>query len=609
MRARPSAGHAWLAALLALGCGAGVRRKPVEPVFAPMDAGEELPPPTDAGAEDAGLSPADAESAEALVDLVPAAPDAGEPLLPGAVLAADARELALGGVEAEVAGEPRAWIISNRGETATGVLVLGNTDPAQLLATSTCPPALGPGGRCTITLLVHPRAAGPLEGSLTLAATPGGEVRLAVSGTALHRLTVARAGAGTGTITSTPPGIECGATCTGLFTGEVTLHARTSNGSDSFFSGWEGPCEGPARDCQVKLGGSLSATARFSAMTHNLVFVTSKRLPSTLGGAAAYDGECNKLASAAGINDNAGGAYVAMVSSPWSLARSRLGSARGWVRLDGKPFADSLDSLFGPRREVFHSISFFETGEDPGEVLAMTGTAADGTSSLEDSCQGWTVAGSGSAHGGGSKEGPNLWTESWFADCALNHVVCMGKKRGVPSTVARREGKRVWLSAAYVPGSVTPDAHCRANRPPGVSEAGALVSTTHTRASQLLVPDATYVRPDGVVVGTGATIGAGKPESGIWQEADGTYAGRKGHPEFGNVWTGSAGTPDRLGTAESTCADWTDPAGSGAWGDLSAGPRFWNTSGSSGPRVGDGTMLDPADYDCTQKARLYCIER
>jgi len=597
---------AWLAALLALGCGAGVRRRPLEPSSPPANAAVA----GDAAGEPPGRgsAPADAAAVEvAAADLVP--PEDGHPLLPGAVLAADTDRLALGDIEAGVSGEPRVWTITNRGDTVTGALTLENADPAQLVATNGCPPALPPRGRCTITLVVHPRAAGALERTLTAKAAPGGEVRLVVTGKALHRLTLVRQGDGRGAVTSTPAGIDCGATCTGLFAGEVTLHARTSNGSDSFFSGWTGPCEGPGRDCRVKLDGSISASARFSAMTSNLVFVTSKRLPGTLGSAAAYDEACNQIASAAGINDAAGRAYVALVSGPSSLARTRLGGANGWVRLDGKPFADALDSLFGPRREVFHSISFFETGEDPGEVAIMSGTAADGTSSLETSCGDWKNPQASSAHGSGSKGGPNLWTDGWLAPCELNHVICMGKARSGSVTIQRRPGRLVWLSAAYVPGSTSPDAHCSAHRPPGVSRAAALVSTSHTRASQLLTADATYVRPDGVVVGTGAAIGAGKLESGIWQEADGTYAGRAGYPEFFNVWTGSPRTPDTPGTADSTCGNWTVSTGSGAIGDLSAGPRFWNSSGSGGPNLQDWTMIVPEYYDCNQKARLYCFER
>jgi hypothetical protein len=75
------------------------------------------------------------------------------------------------------------------------------------------------------------------------------------------KLTLARIGTGTGTVTSGPPGISCGTTCTATFVRKqsVTLHA--SAGPNSRFVTWTGACSGTT--CSMTMNGNASVTARF----------------------------------------------------------------------------------------------------------------------------------------------------------------------------------------------------------------------------------------------------------------------------------------------------------------------------------------------------------
>lgn len=77
-----------------------------------------------------------------------------------------------------------------------------------------------------------------------------------------HILTVHKAGAGTGGVTSESDGIDCGATCTGRWEEgtDVTLTA-TADG-DSVFAGWAGDCTGHG-PCTLTLGEDASVTAVF----------------------------------------------------------------------------------------------------------------------------------------------------------------------------------------------------------------------------------------------------------------------------------------------------------------------------------------------------------
>jgi len=77
-------------------------------------------------------------------------------------------------------------------------------------------------------------------------------------------LTVTKGGAGTGTVTSAPASIDCGATCAADFpTGTaVTLTATAAAGS--VFSGWSGACTGTGT-CQVAMDAAAAVTAGFAA--------------------------------------------------------------------------------------------------------------------------------------------------------------------------------------------------------------------------------------------------------------------------------------------------------------------------------------------------------
>jgi len=77
-------------------------------------------------------------------------------------------------------------------------------------------------------------------------------------------LTVAKSGTGGGSVTSSPPGINCGNDCNEPYDPgtSVTLTA-TPNGT-STFAGWTGACAGTG-GCTVTMNGSKSVTAMFTA--------------------------------------------------------------------------------------------------------------------------------------------------------------------------------------------------------------------------------------------------------------------------------------------------------------------------------------------------------
>ena len=81
-----------------------------------------------------------------------------------------------------------------------------------------------------------------------------------------YTLSVTKAGAGTGVVTSSPAGIDCGVTCSASFASGtlVTLNA-TATGS-GYFTGWGGACSGVGA-CTVTMSAAQSVTATFAVGT------------------------------------------------------------------------------------------------------------------------------------------------------------------------------------------------------------------------------------------------------------------------------------------------------------------------------------------------------
>ena len=120
-----------------------------------------------------------------------------------------------------------------------------------------------PGGSSTFTGWTGGGCTG--TGGCTVTMNAATTVTATFGATANFGLTVSKTGSGTGTVTSSPAGISCGATCSANFnTGPVvTLSAAAAAGST--FGGWSGGgCSGTGV-CTVTMTGVTGVTATFTA--------------------------------------------------------------------------------------------------------------------------------------------------------------------------------------------------------------------------------------------------------------------------------------------------------------------------------------------------------
>ncbi|HOE41643.1 MAG TPA: S8 family serine peptidase [Rhodoferax sp.] len=74
-------------------------------------------------------------------------------------------------------------------------------------------------------------------------------------------LSVSKAGAGTGSVVSSPPGIDCGAGCVASFSSGTAVTLTATPSGSSIFTGWSDACAGTT--CNLTMSTALSATATF----------------------------------------------------------------------------------------------------------------------------------------------------------------------------------------------------------------------------------------------------------------------------------------------------------------------------------------------------------
>jgi len=87
-------------------------------------------------------------------------------------------------------------------------------------------------------------------------------------------LTVALAGSGSGSVSSSPTGISCGADCSESYTSGTVVTLTASANAGSVFASWGGACSGTAVTCPVTMSVARSVTATFALAPPGTDFYT-----------------------------------------------------------------------------------------------------------------------------------------------------------------------------------------------------------------------------------------------------------------------------------------------------------------------------------------------
>ncbi len=339
---------------------------------------------------------------------------------------------------------------------------------------------------------------------------------------------------------------------------------------------------------------------------HNVAFVTSTTYRmAALGGAAGADRECQARADAAGI---ASGPFKAWIATSTESAAARLANtgARGWVRTDGRPFADSIASLLGNTGQMLYPLRLDELGNDlagaaGSSLWVATGANTDG--SAEDTCSDWSST-TGTYMAGLATGATVYWTFVDSRACATTEarLYCFGTARQEPidlTALASTQGRRAFVSrSAHSPGGglASADAKCQADAQAAglVGDYLALLATTSaSAASRFDLTGTTWVRPDGVAwLEQASDLPLNRFASALNVNPDREQRG------YDYAWTGTddLNTP---GGAAKSCADWTSTSMSaeGFRGRLGYSDRSLVSLNNDKPAT------------CDSAALIYCLER
>jgi hypothetical protein len=393
---------------------------------------------------------------------------------------------------------------------------------------------------------------------------------------------------GQGVVASIPAGINCLRECTTQsksFAAGQKLRLTATGAPGYAFAGWQDCPTVDGTACVVDRSATVTAT--FAPITANIIFVTSTTFNGSLGGVAGGDARCLAAAATGGLPDST--SYKALLSSSTEGARQHLGSARGFVRPDGLPVADTVDDLLVLHR-MWYAADLTETGVVSPNGNAWTGSNFTGDGGTSD-CGGWIKSDAGTAGDVGMVHASANFANTSSVGCdEMLPLICVQTSRVQQlDSPPPSSGKLVFLSTGkFTPsqGLSAANAICAGETPPqATGPVVALLATSSRSAKSLLAID-TYVRPDGIPIDA-----FGDSASAGWVHHDGSYAA----PEPGlplAVWNGSQVLGATPMADNHTCGDWSTTQGMGDASFPNAG-EVWGTFKAA----------------CTRPLALYCIER
>ena len=176
-----------------------------------------------------------------------------------------------------------------------------------------------------------------------------------------HPLSVEKAGSGSGTVASSPSGIDCGPTCSDVFPNGTVVTLTATAASGSTFTGWSGAACSGTGSCPVTMSAAESVTATFAAdcVVQKVIGAALKAAERALGAGNCRVGKITRVFSETVQRGHVisqkpkprkrlrGGAEVALVVSS-GARKVLLGRS-----VDGRPIvAHEVGNRAGPHREL-----------------------------------------------------------------------------------------------------------------------------------------------------------------------------------------------------------------------------------------------------------------
>jgi hypothetical protein len=345
---------------------------------------------------------------------------------------------------------------------------------------------------------------------------------------------------------------------------------------------WDAGCDAAsANRCTTTLQRTQDKTVAVGIELYNRVFVTSTSYPVDLGGITTLDAFCQMAAPFSA-------SWIAWLEVSGSAPSTRLNGARGFVRTDGKPFADQLGD--GSKRMFYPPVS-----DERGNDLSPDAGRLDIATGVMANCNNYSGS-SGFIGTGLATAGGDLWSSFSTSTHPCSdrlRLLCVQTDfttQLLPAPIP--DGGRIaFLSFSPVMPSQDPDAQCQSEAIGGRRFAALRATPTAPAWAQLSLDGGTWYRPDGVrLMPAASQLASVSPfalEAPLNLTANGTYVGAL------HAWTGSA-APGASGTSGTTCGGWSTGAGSAMLGDVFDSSPRWFSGGDGG---------------CGSGLQVYCFEK
>jgi uncharacterized repeat protein (TIGR02543 family) len=375
-------------------------------------------------------------------------------------------------------------------------------------------------------------------------------------------LTVMKSGTGSGKVTSMPSGIDCGSDCNQTYNNNAMVVLTAVPALGSTFDGWTGACTNTTGTCTVTMTQARSVTARFSTIPPNYAFVTSTKQTGNLGGLSGADAICQARADAASL----AGKFRAFLSTSTVNAIDRFGTARGWIRTDGKPFVDKLNDI--TTSHVLYALHLDESAKDIGDDFHFTASNNNGTPTGAGwgSCNDWTVANFTDLAAMGSTQATShevIFSGAQYCGASLR-LLCLAYDNEAVVNVPPVSARRAFTTdGTWTPGGglSSADAKCQAE----ASAAGltgtylALLPTSTASAISRFATGAgslPWARLDNTLLAPTAGALAASTTKFLEASPNGNAMNTQwwaAQP----VWGGGVDTLSQVAAAADTCNDWT----------------------------------------------------
>ncbi len=407
------------------------------------------------------------------------------------------------------------------------------------------------------------------------------------------------------------PALVCTATaCTAQYNYGTTVTLTEAPTSNMLFQSWGTECASRfATTCGT---GAIAADFTTSVTFRpkiNYMFVTSDQTvtpQSIAGDLTVADKHCDALARAGGLYNTptSGAAYFkALLATSGASAATRLAGAQGWIRPDGREFANLPADMFKTSGtnalQIFYPPEVTEIGTTVRNQLVTTGCDATGMVSANCGDYGPT----GNIQQGAPGGGADIWVASQISvGCNVGaHLYCFETAQPPTLVAPPAAGVRnAFVSAGVLPGTAGISAFdnlCMTEASGHLSGTfAALLPTVKSPASaRFTTGTAVWARPDGVLLGTSvANIMGWDVLAPLDQDASGNYLSHVS----GSVWVGTAAPNLAAPTLDSDCNDWGATANA--------------TTGFYGYEAG-ASLSDAYHFiygtACASKFHVYCLQQ